>query len=62
MRQVASYIGLALAVPASALVGYGFGYVLDRHFLTPPVFTVIFLVLGFAAGLVEVLRTVSRNP
>lgn len=61
VRQVASYIGLALTVPAAALVGYGIGYVLDRQFATRPIFTIIFVVLGFAAGLMEVLRTIARD-
>lgn len=61
VRQVASYIGLALTVPAAALVGYGIGYVLDRQFTTKPIFTIIFVVLGFAAGLLEVWRTIARD-
>ncbi|MGH9467262.1 MAG: AtpZ/AtpI family protein [Terriglobales bacterium] len=60
MRQVGLYLGLAFAVPAAAFVGYLIGYEIDLHAHTSPVFTIVFLALGFAAGLIEVLRTVSR--
>ncbi len=41
-------------------VGGGLGWVLDRQFGTTPWLLVLFLVLGFAAGLSNVIRTARR--
>lgn len=60
-RQVGLYLGLALTVPAAAVVGFAIGYELDRRAGTSPVFSILFLLLGFAAGLREVLKTVARE-
>lgn len=42
------------------VVGGGIGWVLDRQFGTGPVLLALFLVLGFAAGLSNVVRTARR--
>ena len=54
-KQVGKYLGLAFLLPSCALVGYGIGYFLDRAFGTH-VLTLIFLLLGIAAGIIELLR------
>ncbi len=42
---------------AGIVVGVGLGLIFDRVFGTSPLGLVVFLVLGFAAGVLNVLRT-----
>jgi len=51
-------IGIELL--ASVLVGVGLGLLLDNWLETMPIFTLAFVSLGFAAGVMNVLR-VSRG-
>lgn len=60
-RQIGEYTGLALLLPAAGLIGFGIGSWLDGKFHSGHVFTVIFLLLGCAAGLVEIVRVASRD-
>jgi len=59
-RQVGKYLGLAFLLPSCTLVGLAIGYFLDKafgtHFLT---FT--FLLLGIAAGIIELLRELKSD-
>ena len=58
--QVGEYTTLAVLLPASTAVGYLIGYLLDRlfgvHF-----FYIIFLLLGIAAGFVQLIRQVQKD-
>jgi F0F1-type ATP synthase assembly protein I len=60
MVTVGEYTSLAVLLPAATFVGYAIGYLLDRlfhtHFLYIP-----FLILGIAAGFVQLLRQVMRD-
>jgi F0F1-type ATP synthase assembly protein I len=60
MAMVGEYTSLAFMLPAATLVGYGIGYLLDRafhtHFLYIP-----FLILGIAAGFVQLVRQLMRD-
>jgi F0F1-type ATP synthase assembly protein I len=60
MAQVGAYTSLAFLLPSAALVGYAIGYLLDKafgtHFLYLP-----FLLLGIAAGFVQLVRQVTRD-
>jgi len=40
-------------------IGFGIGYGLDRLFGTLPIFLVLFILLGFAAGVRTMLRTAA---
>jgi len=51
--------GLLSFVVAIA-IGWWFGGVLDNWFGTPPWLTILFSVLGSAAGVLNVYRTVTR--
>ena len=42
------------------LVGYGIGYLLDRWLKTTPVLSVIFLLLGFGAGFLEIYKMLTK--
>jgi F0F1-type ATP synthase assembly protein I len=54
----ARYFSLALLLPVSTLVGYGIGYGLDHLFGTTFLKTV-FMLLGSAAGFVQLIRGLS---
>jgi F0F1-type ATP synthase assembly protein I len=60
MVMVGEYASLAFLLPAATFVGYAIGYLLDRlfhtHFLYIP-----FLILGIAAGFVQLIRQVTRD-
>ena len=60
MTLVGEYTSLAFLLPAATFVGYAIGYLLDRafhtHFLYIP-----FLILGIAAGFVQLVRQVLRD-
>ena len=60
MVTVGEYTSLAVLLPAATFVGYAIGYLLDRlfhtHFLYIP-----FLILGIAAGFVQLIRQVTRD-
>ena len=58
--MVGEYTSLAFTLPAATVVGWGIGYLLDRafhtHFLYIP-----FLILGIAAGFVQLVRLAMRD-
>jgi F0F1-type ATP synthase assembly protein I len=57
---VGEYTALAFMLPAATFIGYLIGYLLDKafgtHFLYIP-----FLVLGIAAGFVQLIRQLMRD-
>lgn len=59
-----SGMGQAMRVAAELMVGVGvggfIGWTLDRQFATAPWLMVLFLVLGFAAGLLNVVRSARK--
>ena len=54
-----SMIQLAIALPAGCLIGLGIGAALDKHFHTGWI-AVAGVVLGAAAGLIQIVMTASR--
>lgn len=58
--QVGEYTSLAFMLPASTVIGYGIGYMLDRA-LGTGFLKVVFLVLGIASGFVQLIRQVTRD-
>ncbi len=59
-RQVGKYLGLAFVLPTCTLVGWLIGHLLDNAFHTT-FLTLIFLLLGIAAGIIELLREISGD-
>ncbi len=57
---VGRYTSLAFVLPACVLVGYLIGHLLDRLFGTS-FFYIIFLLVGIAAGFIELIREVQRD-
>ena len=58
--QMARYSQLAFIFPAAVVVGWLIGSALDRWLHTTWLY-IAGLLLGIAAGFVELIRTVSRN-
>ena len=58
--QVGRYSQLAFMLPAGTVAGYLLGSLLDRWLHTTWI-NVVGLLLGTAAGLIELIRTVSRD-
>lgn len=52
-------VGTQLVV--SVFIGFGMGYWLDKHLGTRPILMVVFILLGVAAGFLNVYRTVARG-
>lgn len=58
---LAEYSELAIMMPASAIIGYFIGAGLDAWLHTGRVLTIVFLLLGVAAGIVEMIRVLNRT-
>ena len=54
------YLSLALTLPASVVAGYILGALAD-HWLHVPFLRVLGILLGMAAGLIQILRELSRE-
>jgi F0F1-type ATP synthase assembly protein I len=59
-QQVSKYYGLAFLLPTCILVGYVIGYLLDKLFKTHFLY-IVFLLLGVAAGMIELIRELSHD-
>ena len=59
-RQIGKYYGLAFLLPTSILVGYVIGYLLDKAFGTTYL-KLVFLFLGIASGMIELIRELSKD-
>ena len=57
---VGEYTSLAFMLPAATVVGYAIGWLLDRA-LGTSFLKAIFLVLGIAAGFVQLIRQVQKD-
>jgi len=66
-KKLARYSAIGLEMGFSVAIGVAIGYFLDRYLNTGPWLTLIFLILGIAAGfrslfsLVKSLDTEGRN-
>jgi F0F1-type ATP synthase assembly protein I len=58
--QVGRYSQLAFMLPAGTVAGYLLGALLDRWLHTSWI-NIVGLLLGTAAGLIELIRTVARD-
>jgi ATP synthase protein I len=58
-------LGLAMSLPftliVSVILGGGAGYLIDRWLHTIPIFSLILGVVGFGAGLWDILRQLSKE-
>lgn len=60
MAQVARYSHIGFMLPAAAMVGYAFGWLLDRWLGTTWI-QIAGVVVGMVAGMMEVIRLVMRD-
>ena len=58
--QVSDYASLGVALPATTVTGYFIGVLLDHWFGTHFLY-LVFLIIGIAAGFLEMYRIVTRN-
>ena len=54
------YLSLALTLPASVVAGYIVGAFVD-HWLHWPILRAIGIILGMAAGLMQIMQELSRD-
>ena len=60
VSELGKSYSLAFLLPVSILVGFGIGYGLDKFFGTG-FLKIVFLFLGVAAGIIEVIRELSKD-
>jgi len=58
MRRAGLLTTVPVLLAASPIIGFFMGRFLDNKLGTEPVFSIIFLILGFVAGAVQVARVV----
>jgi F0F1-type ATP synthase assembly protein I len=58
--QLGKYYGMIFILPAATLVGFGIGYGLDKVFHAS-FLKIIFLLLGVAAGMIDLFRELSKD-
>lgn len=58
--KVGFYSSLGLILPGGAVAGFGLGWLLDRWLHTSPTFSLILGLAGAAAGLIDILRVLTR--
>jgi F0F1-type ATP synthase assembly protein I len=61
VRQISDVIELPILLVASIAIGGGLGYFLDSRFHTSPIFTLVLGLLGFAAGMTQLVRRLSKD-
>jgi ATP synthase protein I len=59
--RLANLSSVGIGLVAASLIGAGAGYLIDKHFHTTPIFTLILLFLGIIAGFLNIYRTVTRD-
>lgn len=61
VRELALAMELPIIPIAAVVIAGGLGYLLDARLHTSPLFTLVLGLLGFVAGIREVLRRLSRE-
>jgi ATP synthase protein I len=61
VTQLAMVMELPMIMIGSVVIGGGLGYLLDRRLHTSPVLALILGMLGFGAGVWEIIRRLSRS-
>ncbi len=59
-REFGRYYSVVFLVPVSVLIGLLIGYLLDKLFGTG-FLKIIFLFLGLAAGMIELIRELNKD-
>jgi ATP synthase protein I len=61
IRQVALALQLPLMLVAPVCVGAAIGYFVDRWLRTGPAFMIILVMVGFAIGVRDTIRSLSKE-
>ena len=61
VNQLALAMELPFIMIGGVVIGGGFGYLLDQRLHTGPLLALIFGVLGFGAGIWDIVRRLSRS-
>jgi F0F1-type ATP synthase assembly protein I len=59
-QQIGRYYSVVFLVPSAVLVGFIIGYLLDK-WLGTSFLKIIFLFLGLASGMIELVRELSKD-
>ena len=59
-RLLADVLSFGWVLPASIAVGAGLGWLADRVLGTLPVATIVFGLLGFAGGVLQIYREMEK--
>jgi len=60
VRLLGKYYGAVFILPAAVAVGFGIGYLLDKA-LGTQFLKIIFLFLGVASGMIQLVRELSKD-
>jgi ATP synthase protein I len=60
LRQAAVFVTIPFVLAIPPVIGWFIGEWLDKKWGTGPILVVIFILLGFAAGIREFLRILKR--
>ena len=60
MRELAMAMELPFIPIGAVVIAGGLGYLIDSRVHTSPLFALLFGLIGFAAGIREVLRRISK--
>lgn len=60
LRELAYYSSLGLSVSLAIFIGLAIGVYIDRRFDTSPWFTLIFIILGIAAGFRNIALAIKK--
>ncbi|MFN3306958.1 MAG: AtpZ/AtpI family protein [Candidatus Kapaibacteriota bacterium] len=61
LLEVAPYLNLGWQLVATILIMTFIGILIDRHFATKPLFTLIFAFLGCAVAIYDFIRSVLKS-
>ena len=59
-KDFGGFLKLGVELISAIIVGLVIGLFLDNYFQSIPIFFIIFVILGFAAGIMNVFRSVKR--
>jgi len=61
IRQFSDIMELPILLVGSIAIGGGAGYFLDKRFHTSPIFALVLGLLGFAGGMITLVRRLSKD-
>lgn len=59
VRQLSDVLDLPFVLVGSVVIAAGLGYLVDRWLHTSPAFTLVLGALGFAGGIIQILKRLT---